>query len=35
MTMRNLLEESVPISPDTMLSRNELIALREGLCEIT
>ena len=35
MTMHNLLAESVPISPDTVLSRNELIALREGTGEIT
>ncbi len=35
MTMRNLLAESVPISPDTVLSRNHLIAMREGLGEIT
>lgn len=35
MTMRNLLAESVPISTDTVLSRNHLIAVREGLGEIT
>lgn len=35
MTMRNLLAESVPISPDTVLSRNDLIAVREGVRAIT
>ena len=35
MTIRNLLEERVPISPDTVLSRNELIAMREGTSAIT
>ena len=30
MTMRNLIAESVPISPDTVLSRNDLIAKRES-----
>ncbi|MBE6620718.1 MAG: HD domain-containing protein [Ruminococcaceae bacterium] len=35
MTMRNLLAESVPISPDTVLSRNDLIALREGARDVT
>ena len=29
MTIRNLLAESVPISADTVLARNELIAQRE------
>lgn len=31
MTMRNLLAESVPISMDTVLSRNDLIAQRERI----